>query len=153
MALEQTPRPGRAVAPAGSSAVRQPASVLHDELRGTAAADFPDSWRALHRRSGLGDDWIVVGLDLAGSYRSSWGAVLAIPMPAGGRFVAWEQLVAAHGGQLPVRRFPLAASSLNADVPDGLGMLTELKRWSMRLTIAPLVDVELVVLVDQPAQE
>jgi hypothetical protein len=129
--------------------VRQPAAVLHDELVGTAAADFPDSLRDLHRRLGISDEWLIVGLDLAGSYRSSWGAALVVRRPSSsGRYVAWDRLVEQHGGQLPVRRFTITSQSLSAEVVPALGIFSELKRWSVRFTIAPLRDVPITVLVD-----
>lgn len=124
------------------------AAVLHDELVGTAAADFPDSLRDLLRVADLDADWLVVALEVGGSYRSSWGAVLAVPMPPEGRFASWERLVERHGGELPVRRFPLPSSQVAKALDGGYGLLAELKRWSVRLVVAPLRDVPLVVLVD-----
>jgi hypothetical protein len=123
--------------------------VLHDELVGTAAADFPDSLKDLHRRLGLSDEWILVGLDLSGSYRASWAAALVVRRPeSSGRYVAWDRLVEQHGGQLPVRRVTIPSQSLGAEVAPALGIFSELKRWSVRLTLAPLRDVPITVLVD-----
>lgn len=124
------------------------ASVRHDDLVGTAAADWPDSHRALQERAGLGDDWLVVALELTGSYRSSRAAALAVPMPPTGLYVDWARLVD-DDGRLAVRRFPVRVRDVDHDPGGGLGLLTELKRWSVHLTVAPLRDVPLVVLVDQ----
>lgn len=125
------------------------ASVLHDELVGTVAADFPDSLRSLHRIAGLGEDWIVVALELDGSYRASWGAVLAVPMPPEGRWVDWATVAARHGGTLPVRRVALPIQDLNAQVPLGLGLLSELKRWSVRLIVPGVKDIPLMPLTEE----
>lgn len=124
------------------------ASVRHDDLVGTAAADWPDSHRALLRRAGLdGDAWLVVALELSGSYRSSRGAVLAVPMPPTGLYVDW-QARRSPDGTLAVHRFALEPADAHGPLDGGLGLLAELKRWSVRLVIEPLRDVPLTVLVE-----
>jgi hypothetical protein len=124
------------------------ASVMYDELVGTAAADFPDSLRELMRYAGVGPDWVVVALEMDGSYRSSWGAVLAVPLPPEGRHVNWSDFADRHDGIIPVRRFPVRHADLRSSVPQGLGLFTQLKRWSVRLVIPGLEGLELAVMVD-----
>ncbi len=128
--------------------VFKPATVMYDELVGTAAADFPDSLREIMRFAGIDEDWMVVALEMDGSYRSSWGAVLAVPMPPEGRHVSWKAYAARNDGAVPVRRFPLRHADLRSNVPQGLGLFTQLKRWSVRLVIPGLEGIPLQVLVD-----
>jgi hypothetical protein len=123
--------------------------VVRDDLVGTAAADLPDSWRELYRQGGVDPDrWLVVALELSGSYRSSRGALLAVSLPASGLYVDWDTVLDEKGGRLEVRRFPVPPSSATHVVAGGLGLLTQLKRWSVRLALHPLGEAELDVLVD-----
>lgn len=126
----------------------KPATVMYDDLIGTTAADFPDELRELMRYAGIDQDWLVVALEMDGSYRASWGAVLAVPKPPEGRQVSWADYAAQHDGAVPVRRFPLRHADLRSNVPQGLGLFTQLKRWSVRLVLPGLEAIPLVVMVE-----
>lgn len=123
--------------------------VTHDELVGGAAADLPDDWRDLYALAGLDPRaWLVVAVELSGSYRSSRASLLAVPLPPEGLFVRWPEVLAARGGRLEVRRFPVRGGTAPAEAAGAMAVLVELKRWSVRLALHPLGDAELDVLVE-----
>lgn len=123
--------------------------VVHDELVGGAAADLPDSWSGLYGLAGLDPrEWLVVALELSGSYRSTRASLLAVPQPPEGLFVRWPEVLAERGGRLEVRRFPVPGGAVPDEAEGALAVLAELKRWSVRLAVHPLGEAELDVLVD-----